>query len=134
MGLANHVLSIVENITKQEFNNFDYKESVRAATTANQSLGSDFVNGDSIDGVTLATGDRISVSGTTNFNDDNLASQDVTVSNANVFTMTRSSSSSETNESCDCALNDAMKNYDNLAEHRYENATMIKCFYEKLLK
>ena len=46
----------------------------------------------------LATGDRISVSGTTNFNDDNLASQDVTVSNANVFTMTRSSSSSETNE------------------------------------
>ena len=36
------------------------------------------------------------------------------------------------NEICDCALNDAMKNYDNLAEHKYETATMIKCFYEKL--
>ena len=46
----------------------------------------------------LSTGDRISVTGTTNFNDDDLAGQDVTVSNANVFTMTRSSSSSETNE------------------------------------
>ena len=46
----------------------------------------------------LATNDRISVSGTTNFNDDNLANQAVTVSDANTFTMTRSSSSSETNE------------------------------------
>ena len=46
----------------------------------------------------LATSDRISVSGTTNFNDDNLSSQAVTVSDANTFTMTRSSSSSETNE------------------------------------
>tara|TARA_Y100000590_G_scaffold206552_1_gene234035 strand:+ start:669 stop:1298 length:630 start_codon:yes stop_codon:yes gene_type:complete len=46
----------------------------------------------------LATNDRISVSGTTNFNDDNLSSQSVTVSDANTFTMTRSSSSSATNE------------------------------------
>ena len=46
----------------------------------------------------LATGDRVSISGTTNFNDDNLASQTVTVSNVNTFTMTRSSSSSATNE------------------------------------
>ena len=46
----------------------------------------------------LATGDRVSISGTTNFNDDNLASQAVTVSNVNTFTMTRSSSSSATNE------------------------------------
>ena len=46
----------------------------------------------------LATNDRVSISGTTNFNDDNLSSQTVTVSDANIFTMTRSSSSSETNE------------------------------------
>jgi len=46
----------------------------------------------------LTTGDRVSISGTTNFNDDNLASQAVTVSNVNTFTMTRSSSSSDTNE------------------------------------
>jgi hypothetical protein len=46
----------------------------------------------------LVTGDRISISGTTNFNDDNLASQSVTVTNVNTFTMTRSSSSSATNE------------------------------------
>ena len=46
----------------------------------------------------LVTGDRISISGTTNFNDDNLANQSVTVTNVNTFTMTRSSSSSATNE------------------------------------
>tara|TARA_R100000231_G_scaffold67174_1_gene53911 strand:- start:4719 stop:5351 length:633 start_codon:yes stop_codon:yes gene_type:complete len=46
----------------------------------------------------LVTGDRVSISGTTNFNDDNLASQSVTVTNVNTFTMTRSSSSSATNE------------------------------------
>ena len=46
----------------------------------------------------LTTGDRVSISGTTNFNDDNLASQAVTVLNVNTFTMTRSSSSSDTNE------------------------------------
>ena len=46
----------------------------------------------------LATNDRITVTGTTNFNDDNLSSQSVTVSDANTFTMTRSSSSSDTNE------------------------------------
>ena len=46
----------------------------------------------------LATGDRISISGTTNFNDDNLSSQTVTVTGANTFTMVRSSSDSNTNE------------------------------------
>ena len=46
----------------------------------------------------LATNDRVSISGTTNFNDDNLASQTVTVSDANTFTMTRSSPDSNTNE------------------------------------
>ena len=46
----------------------------------------------------LATGDRVSISGTTNFNDDNLASQSVTVTGTDTFTMTRSSSDSNTNE------------------------------------
>lgn len=37
----------------------DFKDSVRVATTANGTLGSAFANGQSVDGVTLATGDRI---------------------------------------------------------------------------
>ena len=45
----------------------------------------------------LVTGDRVSISGTTNFNDDNLASQSITRTGANTFTMTRASSSSATN-------------------------------------
>lgn len=40
-------------------NGLDVKQSVRAATTAAGTLASDFENGDTIDGVTLATGDRI---------------------------------------------------------------------------
>jgi hypothetical protein len=36
-----------------------WKDSVRAATTANGTLASAFEDGDTIDGVTLATGDRI---------------------------------------------------------------------------
>ena len=40
-------------------NGLDVKSSVRAATTAAGTLASDFTNGDSIDGVTLATNDRI---------------------------------------------------------------------------
>ena len=46
----------------------------------------------------LATGDRVSISGTDSFNDSNLLNQTVTVSDVNTFTMTRSSSSSNTNE------------------------------------
>ena len=40
-------------------NGLDVKNSVRAATTAAGTLASDFENGDAIDGVTLATNDRI---------------------------------------------------------------------------
>lgn len=36
-----------------------WKQAVRAATTANGTLATDFENGDTIDGVTLTTGDRI---------------------------------------------------------------------------
>jgi hypothetical protein len=39
----------------------DWKASVRAATTANVTLASDLENGDTLDGVTLATGNRILV-------------------------------------------------------------------------
>jgi len=39
----------------------DWKASVRAATTAAVTLASDLENGDTLDGVTLATGDRILV-------------------------------------------------------------------------
>lgn len=39
----------------------DVKQSVRAATTAPINLATDLENGDSIDGVTLATGDRVLV-------------------------------------------------------------------------
>jgi len=38
-----------------------WKQAVRAATTAAGTLASDFENGDTVDGVTLATGDRILV-------------------------------------------------------------------------
>ena len=40
-------------------NGLDVKNSVRAATTAAGTLASDFENGDAVDGVTLATNDRI---------------------------------------------------------------------------
>jgi hypothetical protein len=46
----------------------------------------------------LTTGDRVSISGTTNFNDDNLASQSITVASITSFTMTRSTSNSSTDE------------------------------------
>jgi hypothetical protein len=39
----------------------DWKASVRAATTSNVTLASDLENGDTLDGVTLATGNRILV-------------------------------------------------------------------------
>jgi hypothetical protein len=38
---------------------FDWKQSVRAASTANATLSSGYANGTVVDGVTLATGDRI---------------------------------------------------------------------------
>jgi phage-related tail fiber protein len=50
-------------VTKQQLDaavrGLDWKASVRAATTVAGTLASSFENGDAIDGVTLATGDRI---------------------------------------------------------------------------
>lgn len=40
-------------------NGLSWKDSVRVATTTSGTLASDFENGDTVDGVTLATGDRI---------------------------------------------------------------------------
>ena len=42
----------------------------------------------------LASGDRVSISGTTSFNDDNLSSRSVTVTGVDTFTMVRSGSGS----------------------------------------
>ena len=43
----------------QEFNSFDFKASCRVATTAAVTLNTAFAAGQSIDGVELATGNRV---------------------------------------------------------------------------
>lgn len=48
-------ITYVDNLV----NGLSWKNSVRAATTTNGTLATAFENGDTIDGVTLATGDRI---------------------------------------------------------------------------
>ena len=45
-----------------------WKESVKAATTESGTLASDYANGDSIDGVSLSTGDRILIKNQTGAN------------------------------------------------------------------
>lgn len=47
-------------------NNFDYKQEVRCAATSNVSIATGLVNGASVGGVTLATGDRVLLVGQTN--------------------------------------------------------------------
>ena len=54
---ANDIAS--KSYVDSSISGLDVKNSVRAATTAAGTLASDFENGDAIDGVTLATGDRI---------------------------------------------------------------------------
>lgn len=51
----------VRDLPMQVLGVSSFKEAVRAATTAAGTLASDFENGDTIDGVVLATGDRILV-------------------------------------------------------------------------
>ena len=58
MVLSNVVQSS-KSVTLKQFYDFDYKDSCRVATTANGTLSSAFANGQTIDGVTLATGNRI---------------------------------------------------------------------------
>ena len=59
MGDLANIVQSLEPVTLKQFYDFDYKDSCRAATTANGTLASAFANGQTIDGVTLATGDRI---------------------------------------------------------------------------
>jgi hypothetical protein len=51
----------VKSYIDNKVNGLSWKQEVRAATTANGTLASAFANGSVIDGVTLATGDRILV-------------------------------------------------------------------------
>ena len=59
MGDLANIVQSLEPVTLKQFYDFDYKDSCRAATTANGTLASAFANGQTIDGVTLATGNRI---------------------------------------------------------------------------
>lgn len=53
-------------------NGLSYKNEVRAATTTNGALASAFANGQAIDGVTLATGDRILIKNQTTQSDNGI--------------------------------------------------------------
>lgn len=68
---SNRIINLAEPVNDQDAatkyyvdaarSGLDIKNSVRAATTAAITLASDLENGDTIDGVTLATGDRVLV-------------------------------------------------------------------------
>ena len=72
-GVIDVNLNVIENLgtptqphhaTRKDYvdgllQGLDVKQSVRAASTANGTLSSDFANGDTVGGVTVATGDRI---------------------------------------------------------------------------
>jgi len=72
-GVIDANLNVIENLgtptqphhaTRKDYvdgllQGLDVKQSVRAASTANGTLSSDFANGDTVGGVTVATGDRI---------------------------------------------------------------------------
>lgn len=54
-GYLNGVTSSIQ----QQFNSDKWKQPARAASTANVDISTDLENGDTLDGVTLATGDRV---------------------------------------------------------------------------
>ena len=56
---ADSILASAQTYADNVANGLDVKDSVRAASTANVTLATDVENGDTLDGVTLATGDRI---------------------------------------------------------------------------
>lgn len=56
---ASSAQSAAQTYTDGKVAGLSWKQAVRAATTANGTLATAFENGDSLDGVTLATGDRI---------------------------------------------------------------------------
>jgi hypothetical protein len=55
-SLELHIASAVGGV---DLSGFSWKQAVRVATTANGTLATAYENGDTVDGVTLATGDRI---------------------------------------------------------------------------
>ena len=59
-GSVTKAFAFLDDVTAAA-NGFDVKQSCRVATTANVNLSTDLENGDTIDGVTLATGDRVLV-------------------------------------------------------------------------
>lgn len=65
LTLAGDPTNALHAATKQYVDNYalglDFKQSVRVATTADIDLSTDLENGDTLDGVTLATGDRVLV-------------------------------------------------------------------------
>ena len=65
LTLAGDPTNAMHAATKQYVDNMalglDFKQSVRVATTADIDLSTDLENGDTLDGVTLATGDRVLV-------------------------------------------------------------------------
>jgi hypothetical protein len=67
---ANDVAS--KSYVDATINGLDVKGSVRAATTAAGTLASDFENGDTLDGVTLATGDRILIKNQTDASENGI--------------------------------------------------------------
>ena len=56
---ADSILTSAQTYADNVANGLDVKDSVRAASTANVTLATDVENNDVLDGVTLATGDRI---------------------------------------------------------------------------
>ena len=56
---ANPQEAATKNYVDSNITGLSWKNAVRAATTTNGTLASAYANGSTVDGVTLATGDRI---------------------------------------------------------------------------
>ena len=52
-------MRLTKNYVDAQLQGLDVKNSVRVATTANGTLATAFANGQTVDGITLATNDRI---------------------------------------------------------------------------
>jgi hypothetical protein len=79
---SNRIINLAEPVNDQDAatkyyvdaarSGLDIKNSVRAATTAAVTLASDLENGDTLDGVTLATGDRVLVKNQTDASENGI--------------------------------------------------------------
>lgn len=70
-GVASNDAATVGQLTSVQ-SGMDWKSSVRAATTTNGTLASAYANGSVVDGVTLATGDRILLKNQTSANENGI--------------------------------------------------------------